>query len=448
MSKPPPKPRVWTYRDLREASASALAAYTALSVLSFGAGLAASPLLTASVLILLGAAALSSRTLRAWKDQDVPLAELAERGHLALVLSFAAGTVLLLAALLMIRLSGWSAWLALALPLAASVVIRAAFLLSDRDYRILAGLSLATLATTLAFPGWGPRGTVLAGTLLALAVVLSGELWNRLRHGILKGKIVWPELLRQAAFPAAAAAGPLLLLFLAASPFRPAWNPAKHRPPKEAFRLVIRWQEEGSGGKPPKNGANGGPTTSNPSGAPPAKEIVVTAPRAGNLKALAGAAAGIVRGRGPWILGGVLVGCPLAYGLWRIWRRRKGKGSTAEEVLSKFLETVQRRRSVTGAAPPPIPDDPRLAVVFLYNAVRQALERNGYKRQPHLSPREYERFLSFRLSEESERIGRITDRFERALYGPGYVAEGWRSQMQRDCESLQRRVEGLRRVEA
>lgn len=442
------RPRVLTYRDLREAAAFFLSATAILGTLAVGAGLLASPGILAGALALVLAGSGCSAWLRGLSDMDSAAAEWIARARPALILSVLGGITLLLAPLLLVPLSGWSAWLAAALPLLFAILVRSAFLVSETDYAVLAGLSLLAGAWLLAFPGWAPRAAFLAIALLAIALLVSGRLWTRHRQGILKGKVAWGEWLPLFAAPAAGAAALLMLVFVAAPTMDPLWNPARRRPAGRMPKIVVEWHDtpERHGGDPARrpDGGNGGetPVQQDPAGAEatPPDTVVIRPPSGGNLAAFLKSAFSLVSRRGLHAGLWVLAVLPLVWLTRRILKMKRSLAGIAEEKLKEVLEGARRRRREK-EPPPPVPEDPREAVVHLYNGLRNEFDRHGYKRQAHLAPREYAKYLSFRIDDQKEPIERVTGLFETALYSQGALVGAERREMMSLCERLRRRVQ-------
>lgn len=447
MPRPRKKARILTYRDLREAAAFSLTLVAVLGTLSLGAGLFAAPVALASALGLVLAAAGLSAWLRGLADMDSAGTEWIARARPALLLSGLGGTALFLGTLLMVPLSGWSAWLALALPLLWAILVRSAFLVTEADYAILSGLSLVSALWLLSFPGWGPRALFWGTALLALAILVSGRLWNRHRQGVLKGKVSWGEWLPLFGVPAAGMTLLLALAFLAAPPLDPLWNPERRRPSGTVPRIVVEWNEAPSRpGKGPAQGAsgpgNGGSETpaAAPSEAGSPDAVVIRPPSGGNLVALVRSAFSFLSARGLQTGLGLLIALPLVWLVRRLLRMKRSLAGAAEGKLKEILDAARRRRREK-APPPPVPEDPRDAVVHLYNDLRAELDRHGYKKQPHLAPWEYAKYLAFRIDDQRQPIEQATRLFEAALYARSAIVGTERREMMAICERLRRRVQ-------
>lgn len=438
MARPRRRKSPLTYRHLRDAAWTALGAASVLATVVWGVGPDTAGVAAAGAAAVLAAAAGLAARLRAMATMDSTVIDWIARARPALLLSGLGAVALFVTALLAVPLSGWSAWIAFAAPLAWATGVRSAFLVSAADGRILGATALANAALLLCHPGWGPRLALATCALLALAAVVSDRLWERTGHGVLKGKVAWRDWLAQWGGPAAALAAFLGISFAAMPEMRPAWRPGVGRPAGGPLRVVVEWPDRG--GEPatgPRRTAAEGSST-DPQ--PPPGTVVVRPPSFSNAAALLRRAAEILTSRGPRAAA-VLAGAAAVFWLLRrlLALKRALKGG-AGETLREVVASARRRRRE--AAPPPVPEEPREAVVFLYNELRETLDRHGYKRQPHLAPREYARYLAVRLTDQKDPIERVTALFEAARYGPIPLDVDSRRQMLKACAALRARVGG------
>ncbi len=427
--------RPFTYRDLREIFATGLSATAVLGTVSAAIGFLVAPVWTLAAAALVAGAAALSAYLRNLADMDSASSEWIARSRPALLLSALGGTALFFITVLMIPLSGWSAWLALALPLAFAALVRAAFLTTESDYKILAGTGISCAAWLLCFPGWGPRLTFAAVAFMALGILAANHLWNRFRQGVLKGKVVWSEWLPSFGVPAAVFSTALLAAFALTPDQKPLWDPSRSRPAGGPPRFIVEW----SGGKDRPDASL--PGTSSPPESPgelPPGAVVVHPPSLENISALVQSAAALFSRRGLFVIAGAAAALLLGWFLWRFFKRKRWAG-IAEAKLKEVIAAAQRLRREPDE-PPEEPADPRAAVVFLYNELRKEFDRHGYKKQPHLTPWEYARYLAVRLAGDRESIETMTRLFEQARYSDERIDTASRREMTRLSSALRGRA--------